>query len=239
MNSEQLSSRLQSVSDFIIQYGPNPIRLADIGTDHAYLPSYLVQQDKIEFAIAGDVVKGPFESAVNEVKSQGLTDQISVRLGDGLEVIQAEDNINTISICGMGGTLIRNIIESGRNHLPDTHLLVLQPNIGEPGLREWLSDHQYKIIDETVIIDGRHDYEIIVAETTSDTIPITYEEKLFGPVNLVKRTNEFYLKWERDLAHRERIYNQIKQADQPNSDKLQELEQAMTAIKEVLERGTH
>lgn len=239
MNSEQLSSRLQSVSDFIIQYGPNPIRLADIGTDHAYLPSFLVQQDKIEFAIAGDVVKGPYESAVKEVQSQGLSKKISVRLGDGLEVIHSEDNINTISICGMGGTLIRNIIESGSAHLPKEHLLVLQPNIGEAGLREWLSENQYEIIDETVIIDGRHDYDVMVVEKGTTNIPLSYEEKLFGPANLAKQTDEFYLKWERDLAHRERIYEQIKQADQPNHEKLTELEQAITAIKEVLNRDAN
>lgn len=236
MNSEQLSTRLQAVSEFIIQYGPKPIRLADIGTDHAYLPSYLAQQQQIEFAIAGDVVQGPYESALNEVKSQALEHRISVRLGNGLAVIQAEDQINTISICGMGGSLIKSIIIEGKDHLPPQHLLVLQPNIGEAGLREWLANNQYQILDETVIIDGRHDYEIIVAKKTTENMPLSANEILFGRINLAKRTDAFYIKWERELQHKERIYDQMKQATQPDMSKLEELAAIIDAIKEVLKR---
>ena len=82
MNSQQLSRRLATVADLICQYGASDIRLADIGSDHAYLPCHLALNQKIQAAVAGEVVKGPYQSAQAEVQSQGLDSIIQVRLGD-------------------------------------------------------------------------------------------------------------------------------------------------------------
>ena len=94
-----------------------------------------------------------------------MTDKIIVRLANGLDAIEPEDQIDVISICGMGGTLIRDILEAGRkNRLTGKERLVLQPNIGEPTLRRWLMANDYSIIDETIVEENRKLYEIIVAE---------------------------------------------------------------------------
>ncbi len=107
MNEQVLSSRLMQVGKQV----PLGARLADIGSDHAYLPIYLVLKQQIPFAIAGEVVRGPYESAKKQVAKNGLENQIIVRLADGLAAIHAEDQIDAISIAGMGGTLIRNDYE--------------------------------------------------------------------------------------------------------------------------------
>ena len=79
-------------------------RLADIGSDHAYLPVALMLKGKIEFAVAGEVVKGPFESAKRQVMKNGLSERIEVRLANGLDAIERQDQINAITIAGMGGS---------------------------------------------------------------------------------------------------------------------------------------
>lgn len=94
-----LSQRLAAVAEFV----PQGARLLDVGSDHAYLPIALMEDGKIEFAIAGEVVKGPYESALHNVSGAGLADKIAVRLADGLAAFEASDGITTITICGMGG----------------------------------------------------------------------------------------------------------------------------------------
>ena len=145
MDESQLSLRLSRAASYV---EPGD-RLADIGSDHAYLPCALASNNRITFAIAGEVVEGPFQAAKNQVRRLGLTDQISVRLGDGLEVLSPEDDITAITICGMGGYLIASILDNGfkKGHLTGKERLILQPNVGERTLREWLVDHEYTITD--------------------------------------------------------------------------------------------
>lgn len=92
-----LSKRLAAVAEFV----PQGARLLDVGSDHAYLPIALMEEGKIDFAIAGEVVKGPYESAVHNVAGAGLADKIVVRLADGLAAFEASDQVTTITICGV------------------------------------------------------------------------------------------------------------------------------------------
>ena len=110
MNEIKLSKRLKAVADYV----DNGARLADIGSDHAYLPTYLMQELVIDFAVAGEVVKGPFEIAKNHVAEADLSDRIVVRLANGLGAIENTDKIDTIVIAGMGGILISEILEAGK-----------------------------------------------------------------------------------------------------------------------------
>ena len=92
-----LSHRLQEVASFV----PKGARLLDVGSDHAYLPIYLLEQGLIDFAVAGEIIKGPYESAVANVSESGLSGQIAVRLADGLAALNDNDDIDLITICGM------------------------------------------------------------------------------------------------------------------------------------------
>lgn len=98
----KLSKRLETVADFV----PQGARLVDVGSDHAYLPLFLVEQKRIDFAIAGEVVQGPYQSALQNVELAGRSDMIQVRLANGLAAVEEQDEISAVTIAGMGGRLI-------------------------------------------------------------------------------------------------------------------------------------
>lgn len=230
MNHTDLSKRLEAVGRFV----PEAARLADIGSDHAYLPVALMLKGKIDFAIAGEVVKGPFESAKRQVMKNGLSERIEVRLANGLDAIEKDDHISAITIAGMGGSLIRDILESGRQNqrLSGEERLILQPNIGEKTLRTWLKENNYQIIAEEIIEENKKIYEIIVAEQKE--LPIDYSEKelMFGPFLLQEKNVAFSAKWQRELKQREVILEQLKNASEQN--RYETIQQEVEWIKEVL-----
>ncbi|WP_412990248.1 tRNA (adenine(22)-N(1))-methyltransferase [Pediococcus siamensis] len=232
MNANNLSKRLQLVADSVSRHA----RLADIGSDHAYLPVYLAQNHIIEFAIAGEVAQGPHQNATNEITKAGLETVISSRLGDGLAVIQANDHINTVTIAGMGGTLIANILEAGKEKLAGVSRLILQPNVGEDRVRRWLMQHDYRITGEQILAEDRHIYEIIVADRTSQPISYTDAQLLFGPLLLEKLPNSvFTKKWQAELQRVEKAIKQMKQAQQIPVEHIAELQQKSKLIKKVLQ----
>ena len=142
----ELGERLTRVASFV----PNGSKVCDVGSDHAYLPVYLIQNDQISCAIAGEVVEGPFLSAKQTVRDYCMEDRIEVRLGDGLQILSKEDEITAVTICGMGGELISRILEAGYSgsHLNGRERLILQPNVAEHFVREWLMNHSYQIVEE-------------------------------------------------------------------------------------------
>ena len=134
MNEIKLSKRLKAVANYV----DNGARLADIGSDHAYLPTYLMQKLVIDFAVAGEVVKGPFEIAKNHVSEADLSDRIEVRLANGLGAIENTDKIDTIVIAGMGGILISELLEAKKSVAHNLDKLILQPMQAQDELRKYL-----------------------------------------------------------------------------------------------------
>lgn len=240
MNSEQLSPRLDQVARYVEKYAECPIRLADIGSDHAYLPCHLGLKQQLEFAIAGEVVKGPYESAVKEVSACLLNHLIDVRLGDGLDVVAVEDKINTVTICGMGGTLIKKILDAGHEKLVDGAVLILQANLAEAQLREWLVRHNYEIIMECIVEDNHRLYEIMVAQHNPKIQQILSPKQImFGPINLRHRTDLFERKWTRELANTKRLLSEVQTGLQDDSHpKVIELQRTIQLIKEELIDGS-
>ncbi|MGM0217825.1 tRNA (adenine(22)-N(1))-methyltransferase [Enterococcus sp. AZ126] len=232
MNETQLSKRLARVGELV----PEQSRLADIGSDHAYLPVALVLQKKLDFAIAGEVVKGPYEAAKKQVKKNGLTDQIIVRLADGLDAVEETDKITAITICGMGGVLIRDILDAGWNNqrLQGNERLVLQPNIGEKPLRDWLTVHGYTIVEEDILEENNKIYEIIVASRIESRIAYSEKERLFGPILMKQQSPIFREKWQGELKQRETILAQLAKATGDQQGRIQQIEKEITEIKEVL-----
>lgn len=231
MDANKLSQRLKVVADFV----PQNSRVADIGSDHAYLPVYLMKKKQIEFGIASEVAKGPLDNAIQEIKAEGLSDRIDTRLADGLLSVQPEDKIDCVTIAGMGGTLIKNILENGKSHLSGNELLILQPNVGEDRLRTWLMNNQYEISDETILREDGHTYEIIVAKKTDEPVKYTEQEIKFGPFLLKQHSDVFVEKWENEIERIEMVIDQMSLAkhDKP-VDKINSMKKEIEEIKEVL-----
>lgn len=220
-----LSKRLAQVAEFV----PKDAILLDIGSDHAYLPIALLQQKKIKKAIAGEVVQGPYQSALSNVEEAGLSDKITVRLADGLDAFNPEDKINTITICGMGGRLIADILERRKNELKHIECLILQPNNREDELRQWLENNHFTIISEKVIVEHQKYYEIIVVKHGQERL--SNDECRFGPKLLKEKSTVFKEKWYHECKKLEKILSNIP------SDKSEErflIESQINKIKEIL-----
>jgi tRNA (adenine22-N1)-methyltransferase len=220
LNEHTLSMRLERVAAHV----PNGARLADIGSDHAYLPVALVRRGVIDAALAGEVATTPFQAAERTVRDNGLEQQITVRLADGLAAIEARDGITAISLCGMGGETIRDILEAGKAHLSGAERLILQPNGGEQPLRLWLMRNGYRIVSEELLHENRFYYEIIVAER-ADPVVYTAEQLFFGPLLMQARSPVFLAKWQRALRLRQKTLAAFERAQAVPETKLQEISQ--------------
>lgn len=221
----KLSKRLMAIAKLIEKHS-NHGYLADIGSDHGYLPCWLVENDVIEGAFACEIADGPLQACEATVQLCHLEDKISVRKGDGLAPIISE-HLDVVSICGMGGNLICNILEENL-HLCDINTLVLQANINEGYVREYLNKNGYKIIDEDIVEDMHHYYEIIVARKGSQTL--SGKELFMGPFLLKTKTETFIKKW---LWQKE-IHRKILQGLSEEHEKYNSVSQQMNWILEEL-----
>lgn len=230
VDEKHLSARLACVASLV----PAGARVADIGSDHAYLPAALVLDGKIDFAIAGEVVRGPYENAVHEIKDHQLEGKVIPRLADGLAAIEPADKVDTITIAGMGGSLIASILEKGKSKLTGIKRLVLQPNVGESQLREWLMNNRYQIMTEKIIEEDNHIYEIIVAEPS--VVPFKYSkyELDFGPFLLENKGPIFKKKWQEYLQREAHVIDQMQKAQQPPVKKINEINQFLSQVKEAI-----
>ena len=230
MNHNTLSKRLERVAAQV----PAGARLADIGSDHAYLPVALMRRGAIAAAVAGEVAATPFQAANRTVADNGLTQHITVRLADGLAAIEAGDDITAVSLCGMGGETIRDILDSGKARLNGRERLILQPNGGEQPLRQWLVENGYQILHEDLLRENRFYYEIIVAER-AEAMTYTAEQLYFGPLQMQARSPEFLAKWQRILREKRKTLASLEQARQAVPEqKVQEIVQQVKWIDQLL-----
>jgi len=145
MNRIKLPPRLALAASFVRKGS----RLADIGTDHAFLPVRLIQEGVISSAIAADVVPGPLERAKSTVSRYGLTKVIDCRLSDGFAAIRPEEFDDGV-VCGMGGLTILDILKAAHPFLPHQRL-ILQPQTDIHLVRRWLYENGYELIDEQAV----------------------------------------------------------------------------------------
>ncbi len=147
-----MSRRMQKLASLVTEGN----RLADVGTDHGYIPIALVQAGKIPSAIAMDVNLGPLARAEAHIREAGLATYIETRLSDGLRELGAED-ADTVLIAGMGGMLILRILTEGIPHLSGVEELILQPQSDVYRVRDWLQKHGYRVeTEELVEEDGKY-----------------------------------------------------------------------------------
>ena len=234
MNTDKLSVRLTTVAKYVI----DGARMADIGSDHAYLPCYLAKNLKISFAIAGEVAQGPFQSAEKNVLAEGLVDTIAVRMGDGLEVIEPGE-VDCITIAGMGGALISNILDNGKDKLDSVQRLILQPNISAISIRTWLLANNWELITEEIIEEDSKIYEILVAERGDPLKPYQIkrdEGLLLGPFLLKQKNEIFKKKWTAEMNNWQRISKALEGASETleTIEKRKELTDKIKLVEGVL-----
>lgn len=152
----KLTPRLQCLADQV----PKGAKLADIGTDHAYLPIYLLQQDRINHALACDLRVGPLDSARNNAIDAGLCERVTLRLAAGLRKVAPEE-CDTITIAGMGGETIVQILQEAIWTARGDHLILLQPMTMLPQLRQYLLANGYYILREIICTEGRRRYIVM------------------------------------------------------------------------------
>lgn len=229
MKEVTLSERLKTVAAFL----PAGSCFADIGSDHAYLPSYVCMNDAKAMAIAGEINEGPFLSAEKTVRELNLEERIGVRKGNGLEVLNPFE-VKQVVIAGMGGSLISAILEEGKDKLDGVDVLILQPNVDAKAVRIWLSHNGYALFGEKIMEEGNHIYEVIAAEKSKDARSMTEKELLFGPSLLQERSLPFRKKWAREVKNIERILNEMEKAKETNQEKINQFKREKEWIKEVL-----
>ena len=220
-----ISKRLELVASFV----PQGAVLLDVGSDHAYLPIDLVERGRIEGAIAGEVVDGPYQSALKNVEAHGLKEKIQVRLANGLAAFEEEDQVSAITIAGMGGRLIATILEEGLGKLANVERLILQPNNREDDLRIWLQDHDFQIVAESILEEAGKFYEILVVE--AGQMKLSASDVRFGPFLSKEVSLVFVQKWQKEAAKLEFALSQI---PEKNIEERQVLVDKIQAIKEVL-----
>lgn len=230
MNAQKLSQRLAKVASYV----PTGAVVADIGSDHAYLPCFLVHNGIASRAIAGEVVQGPYESAVRQVRTEGLADKITVRLANGLAAVKEEDHVDTITICGMGGPLIVSILTKNPESLVHATRLILQPNIHAKVIREWAIENGWAVQDEEIVKEDGKIYEIIVLQR--GTMELTEAEVLLGSKLMAAKSDVFKEKWSREVANWQRILTAIETAEQTeeNVAKRAELERLIEFVQEAI-----
>lgn len=231
MNAQKLSKRLETVASFV----PKGAIVADIGSDHAYLPCYLIHKEIATRAIAGEVAKGPFEAAITQVKTEGLEENITVRLADGLQAIHESDEVNTITIAGMGGPLIVSILNNDPTALTNVTRLILQPNIHAKVIREWALQNRWTILDETILEEDEKMYEILVLQKGHQTL--TEVEILLGSHLIEKRDDAFIKKWTREVQNWRNVLSSMEHAQTSKEieNKKQELTHLIKMVEEVLQ----
>lgn len=162
----QLSKRLQAVADLVTPGN----RLADIGTDHGYVPIWLYEQGRIPFALAMDLREGPLQRAAEHIRMHGLDAKIKTRLSDGLEKLFPGE-ADSIVIAGMGGMLVVKILTKGQAVLDSVQELILQPQSDLDAVREYLHRTGFVIVQEEMVFEEGKYYPMMKAvrgENTDD-----------------------------------------------------------------------
>lgn len=166
------------------------VLFADIGTDHAKLPVYLVKSGKIERAIASDIGEGPIARARTFVSLNNLSDKIKTCIGDGIAHLEITSPAD-IAICGMGGETIINIIKGAPFVLQKGIRLLLQPMTDFAAVRNFLAQIGFEITDEDVVTSDEKMYQCIVANYTGEKYTLDTAEAEFGKLCIKNKSQAF------------------------------------------------
>ena len=161
----KLSKRLQTIADFVKKGAV----VADIGTDHAHIPIYLIKNNIISRAYACDINKGPLEKAKENIENFGVSENIVLRLSNGLDKMSSKE-VDTIIIAGMGGELIIDILNRGKAFFDKKNTFILSPHTKTDEVRDYLIRKGFKILKEDMCIDEGKFYTVMEVRYTENTV---------------------------------------------------------------------
>ncbi len=224
----QLSDRLQAVSDLVTE----GLRLADVGTDHAYIPIRLAGQGRIPGAIAMDINPGPLARARENIRLYGLEERIETRLSDGVAAL-APGEADSVVIAGMGGSLVIKILEEGKRVLDSVQELILQPQSDIDRVRKYLMENSYEITAENMILeDGKYYPMMHVAHGQMRLLSQT--ELRYGPC-LLRDKNACLQKYiKREKKTLERVLAELREKNTERAAlRMTEIEQELEYMREA------
>ncbi len=226
-----LSGRLSAVAMMVTEGN----RLADIGTDHAFVPISLVETGRIPCAIAMDVNRGPLDRAVEHIRAHGLSDRITTRLSDGLEKL-LPDEADTVLIAGMGGALTVRILGQRPDLCREIDELVLQPQSEIEAVRRYLEHSGWKIIREQMVFEDGKYYQIM--RCIPGCMTLTDTQARFGPC-LIEQGGEVwvsYLRWREKILLRNLSRLGSSESDRGRA-RCAEVQKELGVLRELLDQG--
>lgn len=225
--SVQLSTRLAAIASFV----PRGSHVIDVGTDHAYIPIYLVEEGLAVSCLATDINKGPLEKAKKNLVAHGIH-HVELMQTNGVEGINPDQG-DVLMISGMGGYLIVDILKRGQALLKNIKRLILQPQQDIVEVRKYLHTIGFCIVDETFVKDEEKYYTVIVAEPGKEQYVNEYEY-LYGKCLIEKKLPVFKEWIEMKLAKQEGIYKALQNQDSASANARRvELEKEIQTLREV------
>ncbi len=207
----QLSKRLKMVASFVTKGK----RVADVGTDHGYVPIYLVQTGHVPYAIAMDINKGPLGHAKENIAKYNLQNSIETRLSNGLYEYNKGD-AQSIVIAGMGGNLMVQILSEAYDKWKDDTELVLSPHSEPELVRKYLAEHGMKIEEECMLVDDDK-YYVVMRAVKGNSVYDTDTHYRYGKLLLERNDEVLYAYLKKESAKMERIEESLKNSLSENA----------------------
>lgn len=205
--------------------------LADIGTDHGYIPIQACKTLKVDKAIACDINEAPLSNAKLNISSHDMTDNIETRLGSGLTSLK-KDEVQTCTIAGMGGDLIINILEDSKEITQNLSQLILQPQSKIEKVRRYIHSIGFKITNESFINEDGKYYTVINCKRGEEK-SYTLSEYALGKILIEKKESLFVEYIKKEKSKLEVIVNNIKQ-NNSDSKKIEELNMYIKIYNQLL-----
>ena len=231
----KLSDRLQKIAD-LIEPGES---VADIGTDHGFLPIALWENGKSPHVVLSDINSGPLEKARANIDKYFPDKEFDIRIGSGIQTLQPFE-VDTVVIAGMGGLLIADILGDDLTKAKSFHKLILQPRNAQDKLRAWLLKNGFAIQDEILVRERKYLCEIILAIPDGNPVKAEPQEidLEISPILFIKKDPLLVEFIENKIRIERKVFESIKAGAIKNkAEKMKISEARITLLQELQKRS--
>ena len=226
----QLSQRLSSVASMVTAGNC----LADVGTDHGYVPIYLYERKIIPHAIAMDVNKGPLERAALHIAESGMKEAIETRLSDGLTALKPGE-ADSVVVAGMGGPLIIRILSAHPEITESLKELILQPQSEISEVRIWLYEQGYEIVEEHMVFEDGKYYPMFKAVKNPEAEKLTDLEYKYGKLSVLREPEVLRAYLVREIANKQTILQKLsEETTEKSKGRAVEIKALLAELEEML-----